>query len=110
MFDFTRQEKGVVLFLSFVALAGFGLSLAAKSCSQARAAISFFQDTAKIDLNSADRELLEIIPGIGQKLTQRILEYRDKEGGFKKLEDLKNIKGITNHKFEQIKKHLILKP
>ena len=57
----------------------------------------------KININSADIEKLCEIPGIGESLAQRIIEYRNDKGKFKSIEDLKNVSGIGDKKFEAIK-------
>src|SRR4030095_13083380 len=46
-----------------------------------------------INLNTATLDQLETLPGIGRKTAERILEYRTKSGGFKRIEDLMNAKG-----------------
>ena len=58
---------------------------------------------ATINLNSATVEQLEGLPGIGPKTAQLIVEYRQKSGGFKKIEDLMNIKGIGEKSFLKLK-------
>ena len=56
-----------------------------------------------INLNSATVDQLEKLPGVGPKMAELIVEYRQKNGGFKKIEDLMNVKGIGEKKFLKLK-------
>jgi comEA protein len=56
-----------------------------------------------INLNSATLDQLETLPGVGRKMAERIVEYRQKSGGFKKIEDLMNVKGIGEKNFLKLK-------
>ena len=56
-----------------------------------------------VNLNSATVPQLEALPGIGRATAERIIEYRQKSGGFKKVEDLMNVRGIGEKSFLKLK-------
>ena len=56
-----------------------------------------------LNLNTATLDQLTALPGIGPKTAELILQYRTKNGGFKKIEELMNIKGIGEKSFLKIK-------
>ena len=56
-----------------------------------------------VNLNTAPAEQLERLPGVGPKTAARIIEYRQKNGGFKKVEDLMNVRGIGEKNFLRLK-------
>lgn len=62
----------------------------------------------KLDLNTADAAELELLPGIGEVLARRILDYREERGGFLAVEELLNVSGIGDKKFESIKDLVIV--
>lgn len=66
------------------------------------------QAQEKLDLNKASVDDLKRLPGIGEVIAQSIIEYRHKIGGFKSLEQLKEVKGIGDKKFEVLKNYLTL--
>ena len=63
---------------------------------------------SKISINSASIEELMTINGIGKSKATNIVNYRNKNGKFKKLEDLLNVSGIGNSTFEKIKDYIKL--
>jgi competence protein ComEA len=59
-----------------------------------------------VNLNTAPAEQLERLPGVGPKTAARIIEYRQKNGGFKKVEELMNVRGIGEKAFLKMKNQL----
>lgn len=66
------------------------------------------QDGEKIDLNQADIQKLDTLPGIGPAIAKRIVDYRDENGPFKKPEDLMNVRGIGEKKFQALKDLVVI--
>lgn len=56
-----------------------------------------------VNINTATVEQLDALPGVGAKLASRIVDYRQKNGGFKKVEDLMNVQGIGEKNFLKLK-------
>ena len=56
-----------------------------------------------IDLNQASAVQLESLPGIGEVTAARIVEYRRENGGFKKIEELMNVRGIGERSFLRLR-------
>ena len=110
MFTWTQQERQVVLFLVAIVLLGHGLHfLKTRYGDKKIVSYIFAEDLGKINLNTASQELLMSVNGIGAVLAGRIIEYRKEKQGFRRLQELKNIKGITSYRFELIKDQLIVK-
>lgn len=62
-----------------------------------------------ININTATQSELETLPGIGPSIASRIIEYRNQNGKFKTVNDIKNVTGIGNNKFEKIKEFIKVK-
>ena len=56
-----------------------------------------------ININTADKEGLEKLPGVGPKTAQLIIDYREKNGAYKRTEDLLLIKGIGPARYDAVK-------
>jgi competence protein ComEA len=63
-----------------------------------------------LNLNSATATELEKLPGVGPATAARIVEYRQKNGAFKKIEDLMNVRGIGEKTFLALKPLITVAP
>ena len=61
------------------------------------------EKTVRVNLNTATEEELVTLPGIGPSYAKRIVEYREKNGPFKRVEDLLNVQGIGEKTLEKIR-------
>ena len=61
-----------------------------------------------VNVNTASAAEFEALPGIGPKLAARIVEYREKHGSFKKVEDLMNVRGLGEKNFLKLKAQLTI--
>ncbi len=66
-------------------------------------------EEGKIDLNTADLDLLKTLPGIGAEKAQNIIDYRTSNGPFHSVEDLLYVSGIGESIFDQIKGRVFVK-
>lgn len=120
----TATERKVILFLTITFLIGAGIRLYQETFPSEqrfdyRASDSTYAalneslereqvggdsaSTEILNINKASKEQLLNLPGVGEVTAERILLYRDEVGDFKSIDDLKNVKGITKKKFEQLK-------
>lgn len=63
-----------------------------------------------VNINTASSPELQTLPGIGPATANRIIEYRQKNGGFKKVEDLMNVRGIGEKTFLKLKPLISVTP
>lgn len=66
-------------------------------------------DQSKVNINTADEKSLEAIPGVGPATAKKIVDYRTKQGKFNAIEDIKNVSGIGDKKFESMKDFISVK-
>ncbi|KXZ40116.1 competence protein ComEA [Alkalithermobacter thermoalcaliphilus JW-YL-7 = DSM 7308] len=57
----------------------------------------------KININTASEAQLKTLPGVGDSIAKKIVSYREENSGFKSIEEIKNVSGIGDKKFEEIK-------
>ncbi len=67
------------------------------------------EKSQKVNINTATQTELETLTGIGPSIANRIIEYREKNGKFKSVEELKNVSGIGEAKYESIKDSVSIK-
>lgn len=89
-------ERGSGTAAASAAAAGGSTSAAAVTSSGA-------PPGAPVNINTASATELEALPGVGPATAQRIVEYRTAQGGFKSIEELKNVPGIGDAKFAAMK-------
>ncbi len=80
-----------------------------ESKASAKKSSSFSKkENGKININKASKEQLMTLKGVGNSTAEKIIEYRNKEGGFKKIEQLLELSGIGESKFNKIKGNIII--
>ena len=90
--------------IMIAAIAAIALSAAAAGAQgRATAPKATATAAAPVNLNTATMDQLATIPGIGVKTAERIVAYREKNGGFKKIEDLMNVSGVGEKSFLKMK-------
>ena len=64
---------------------------------------------SKVNINTANKEKLATLPGIGEGTAEKIIEYRSKAGKFKAIDEIKKIPGIGESKFKSLKDKITIK-
>ncbi len=121
----TKTERNVILFVTGVFVVGLAIRLYQETFPP-RAEMDYSQsdsvfaamsqaaqadienalplkDGGRLDLNTATKQQLVALPGIGAVTADRILMYRQDAGPFRSIEDLRKVRGITAKKLEQLK-------
>ena len=86
---------GLALVFALVVSSGLAAAAAAKPAP-----------TGKININTATAQQLTALPGVGEKLAARIVEYRQKQGGFKNVSELMNVQGLGEKNLARIQAYL----
>lgn len=95
------MNRATLRFLGTAVLLALAFLAATPAATQAASSPPAPAD--KININTAGVDELIALPGIGRAYAERILEYRQKNGPFKKPEDLLNVRGIGEKTFERIR-------
>jgi len=91
--------------IAWALVLGIGLALSPVSALAQKSAAPSLE---KVNLNTATAEQLETLPGIGPATAKTIIEHRTKIGKFTKIEEIINLKGIGEKKFQKIKDRLVI--
>ncbi len=127
----TRAEQRVILFLSATLLIGAGIRFYQEAYPPTRqfdyrsadSSFAAFRDRLAsdtiqkqtgtagplLDINSASKDELVGLPGIGKTLAERIVLFRENEGEFASVEDLQKVKGISKKKLEKLKPYITVR-
>ena len=113
MLELTRQEKKVILFLLATGLLGIGIlcykSLRYRPEIEVISNQRIDEEAAEskiININTASTDDLIRLPGIGPAIAQAVIGYRNIHGAFQDKEDIKNVSGIGQAKFDTIKEYI----
>lgn len=90
----------LLLVVSFVMVLGGSAYAQEKQAGDANA--------VKVNINTAGKEQLMDLPRIGEKIAERIIEYREKNGKFKRPEDIMKVKGIGEKTFQKFEKRIVI--
>ena len=64
---------------------------------------------AKVNVNTADVKSLMTLTGVGRKVAEKIVEYRDSHGPFKKADDIRKVEGVGNGVWERNRERIVVK-
>ncbi len=95
------MQVGVRALAGLVALAAISLALPALAAESA--------PQGKVNVNTATLQELQLLPGIGASRAQAMIETRKQRGGFERVEDLLEVKGIGERSLERLRPHVTLK-
>ncbi|BAK98510.1 hypothetical protein OBV_13120 [Oscillibacter valericigenes Sjm18-20] len=96
----------LMLALLFYARAGGAVGSYAVETERIVSSSELTPDVTPVDINTAGAEELATLPGIGEKLAERIVKYRADNGDFASVDDLLNVSGIGEGKLEALRDYV----
>ena len=104
-----RMVVSILAFASFIALQS-PIATAMQSTAAAKPPAKAAAPHGPVNINTASAADLDALPGIGAKTAALIVEYRQKNGPFKKIEDLMNVRGVGEKNFLKLKPQITVGP
>ena len=112
MFSLTNKERLVLLVLVLVFFCGNAFQYFIQTYPALNSMASLLDSDGllhKLDVNTASAEEFEALPYIGKYTAEQIVVYRDQNGAFTSLDQLKKVKGIKAKNFQKSEKYLFIK-
>lgn len=111
MFDLTKQERAVLIALGFIFLFGsiFHYSFKNHAVSEVFEIVDSDRIYPKINLNKAGLADLLRLPGVGPALAKNIVAYRELNGPFTDIEDVRRVEGISSRNYSKLVKYFKIK-
>ena len=109
MLNLTKQERVALMWLATIFLLGSILNYVFKRYPGISDIVNFVDSEKiypKVDLNMASREELVQVPYIGEYTARNIINYREKYGPFKTVEEVKKVRGIRDKNYDIFGKYL----
>ena len=112
----TKQEKLVIYFLIAMLVLGFAVKFYKAKANRINLKVEkvdidilkISKEKNMVNINTAAARDLARLPGIGPGLAQRIVDYRDKNGNFISADDLKEVSGIGERRYQEIKDYIVV--
>ena len=107
--EFIRAAGAGIIFSVFVCILSNGFNINDEFVSPEPSPVYFINNENeylpkdRININTADEEKLQRLDGVGEKMSKRIIKYRQKEGEFKQIQDIMKVQGIGKKHFYKIK-------
>ena len=102
---FTKEEKTILITILAAAILGIIINIFTSYGHELQSSPAA-KTSALININLATAEELEALPGVGKITAMRIIKHRESSGAFKTVEELKNVRGITQKKFDRLKQYI----
>jgi len=104
-----RRTAVIVAALFFLASAAMAAEKSARTSGQSTTVSAAVGSEAKVNINTAGLKELTTLSGIGPRLAERIVAYREANGPFKKSEDLRKVEGVGKAMWERNRERVVTK-
>ena len=104
-----RRTAAFVTALVLLAPTAMAAEKSAKASGQSNAVSAAVGSEAKVNINTAGVKELTTLSGIGSRIAERIVAYREANGPFKKSEDLRKVEGVGKAMWERNRERVVIK-